>query len=193
MDAGTTIIKTTLTAAKDSPVNVFADDTDILSLLIHHMTNSSTDVYNIYITNVKKEQRRECYNVTDTLNALENHVIKYLLFAHAFTGCDTTSAINNFGKTSLFKKLKDSVALTNIGDVFMKNSRRLRKSAMLVLVSLKRCIRHLTNCHKSEKEAMMKSSEQMAPVSAHYCYHHLQELHTTMDLVCTIKLKYGRL
>ena len=118
MDAGTTIIKTTLTAAKDSPVNVFADDTDILSLLIHHMTNSSTDVYNIYITNVKKEQRRECYNVTDTLNALENHVIKYLLFAHAFTGCDTTSAINNFGKTSLFKKLKDSVALTNIGDVF---------------------------------------------------------------------------
>ena len=118
MDTDTTIIKTALTVAKDSPVNVFADDTDILSLLIHHMTNSSTDMYNIYITNVKKEQRRECYNVTDILNALENHVIKYLLFAHAFTGCDTTSAIHNFGKTSIFKKLKDSVALTNIGDDF---------------------------------------------------------------------------
>ena len=38
-------------------------------------------------------------------------------FAHAFTGCDTTSAINNFGKTSIFKKLKDFVALTSIGDV----------------------------------------------------------------------------
>ena len=118
MDADTTIIKTALTVAKGSPVNVFADDTDILSLLIHHMANSSTDMYNIYITNVKKEQRRECYNVTDILNALENHVIKYLLFAHAFTGCDTTSALHNFGKTSIFKNLKDSVALTNIGDVF---------------------------------------------------------------------------
>ena len=117
MEADTTIIKTALAADKDSPVNVFADDTDVLLLLIHHMTNSSTEIYNIYIINVKKEQRRESYNVTDILNALENHVIKYLLFPHAFTGCDTTSAIHNFGKTSIFKKLKDSATLTNIEDV----------------------------------------------------------------------------
>ena len=90
MDAETIIIKTALISAKDSPVNVFADDTDILSLRIHHMTNSFTDVYNIYIPNVKKEQRRECYHVTHILNALENHVIKYLLFAHTSTDCDTT-------------------------------------------------------------------------------------------------------
>ena len=76
MDADTTIIKTALTTANDFPVNVFAYDTDILSLLIHHITNSSTDMYNNCIINVKKEQRRECYNVTDILNALENHVIK---------------------------------------------------------------------------------------------------------------------
>ena len=116
MDADTTIVKTALTVAKDSPVDAFAND--ILSLLIHHMTNSSTDIYKIYIANVKKEQRRECYNVADILNALENHVIKYLLFVHPLTGCNTMSAIDNFGKTSIFKKLKDSVALTNIGDVF---------------------------------------------------------------------------
>ena len=91
MDADITIIKTALTAAKDATVNVFADDTNILSLLIH---------------------------VTDILNDLENHVIKYLLFAHAFTGCDTRSAIHNLGKTSMFKKPKDSIALTNTGDVF---------------------------------------------------------------------------
>ena len=40
------------------------------------------------------------------------------MFAHAFTRCDTTSAVHNFGKTSIFKKLKDSVALTNIGNFF---------------------------------------------------------------------------
>ena len=50
------------------------------------------------------------------LNTLENHVIKYLMFAHAFTGCDTTSAIHNFGTNSIFRKLKDPVALTNIGN-----------------------------------------------------------------------------
>ena len=44
-----------------------------------------------------------------------------MFFFHAFTaftGCDTIFAIHNFGKTFIFKKLKDSVALTNIGDVF---------------------------------------------------------------------------
>ena len=39
MDTDTTIVKTALTAAKDSPVHALADDTDILSLLIYHMTN----------------------------------------------------------------------------------------------------------------------------------------------------------
>ena len=38
-DTDTTIVKTALTAAKDSPVHALADDTDILSLLIYHMTN----------------------------------------------------------------------------------------------------------------------------------------------------------
>ena len=91
-DADTTIIKTPLSAAKDSPVNVFADDTNILSLHIHPMTNSSSDMHYTYITNTKKEQRGEFYHVTDLLNALDNHVVKYLFFAHAFTGCYTTSA-----------------------------------------------------------------------------------------------------
>ena len=77
---------------KDSPVNVFADDTNILSLHIHPMTNSSSGMHYTYITNTKKEQRGEFYHVTDLLNALENHVVKYLFFAHAFTGCYTTSA-----------------------------------------------------------------------------------------------------
>ena len=58
MDADTRITKTAITAAKDSPVHALADDTDILSLLIYHMTNSSTDMYNIYIT-CKKGTRKK--------------------------------------------------------------------------------------------------------------------------------------
>ena len=56
MDGDTTIIQEALVAAKDSPVNVFANDTDILLLLIRHMTNDSTVLYNFYTRNVKKEQ-----------------------------------------------------------------------------------------------------------------------------------------
>ena len=58
MDADTRIIKTALTAAKDSPVHALTDDTDILSLLIYHMRNSSTDMYNIYITCKKGTRKR---------------------------------------------------------------------------------------------------------------------------------------
>ena len=29
-----------------------------------------------------------------------------MLFAHSFTGCDTTSAIYNFGKTKILEKIK---------------------------------------------------------------------------------------
>ena len=57
MDTGTTIIKTELISVKDFPVNVFSDDTDILLLLIHHMTNSSTDMYNIYYKKWKKRKQ----------------------------------------------------------------------------------------------------------------------------------------
>ena len=54
MDADATVIKAAPIAAKDSQVHVFVDETDILSLLIHHMANSFTDVYNIYARNRKK-------------------------------------------------------------------------------------------------------------------------------------------
>ena len=124
MDTDTTIIKTTQTTAKDSPINFFANDTDILPLPIHDMANNYTNVDNIYITNAKKEQQgRGFYNVTDVLKALGNHIIKYLLFAHALTVCDTSSTYN-FGETSIFKKLKDSAALANSGDVFYEEFKR---------------------------------------------------------------------
>ena len=42
-------------------------------------------------------------------------MLPYLLFAHAFTGCDTTS---RFGKTSIFKNLENAKRLRNIADVY---------------------------------------------------------------------------
>ena len=69
-------------------------------------------------------QQRECYSVREVINHLLKRgepTLPYLLFVHAFTGCDTTSAIYQFGKTSIFKKLKNSKRLRNIADILYKN------------------------------------------------------------------------
>ena len=46
-------------------------------------------------------QHRKCYvNLSAIGEILGNDVCECLLGAHAFTGCDTVSAIHGFGKTS---------------------------------------------------------------------------------------------
>jgi len=44
-----------------------------------------------------------------------------LLFGHAFTGCDTTSGINKFGKTSIFKRLNSCRELVQLATEFYKD------------------------------------------------------------------------
>ena len=122
-DADTTIVKVAVETAKETPVNVFSDDTDVLCLLLHHC-NNTRDLHKVNIINVtkKKDQQRHCYTISDITNRLQNPVILlYLLFAHAFTGCDTTSAIHRFGKSSIFTKLQHSKQLRLIADIFNKS------------------------------------------------------------------------
>ena len=40
-----------------------------------------------------------CYCIQDIIDASENVHAEYILFCHAFIGCDTISAIHMFGKT----------------------------------------------------------------------------------------------
>lgn len=42
------------------------------------------------------------------------------MFAHMFIGCNITSAIHNFCKTSVFKKLQNSAVLRDIADNLYK-------------------------------------------------------------------------
>ena len=121
-DADTSIVKETLNIAKDSPVTVFSDDTDILCLLIHHVAENPTH-YPVYLTDMtkKKGHQRECYKVNDIAEK-HTEIAQYLLFAHAFTGCDTTSAIHHFGKTAIFDKVNNSDSLKSIIRKFYQES-----------------------------------------------------------------------
>ena len=106
-DAGTTIIKVAL-QIKDASALVFTDDTDNLCLLIHHVDTSQKQ-NNIYIKNMTKKKEsneRVCYKLHDAIDNLDPLIIKFILFTHAFAGCDTTSAIHYFGKQAIFPKLE---------------------------------------------------------------------------------------
>ena len=113
-DADTSIVKEALTMAKNSMVTVLSDDTDVLSFLVHHVSKDPS-LKEIFLGDMtrKKGQQRQYYRITDT-TAKYRRFCQYLLFAHAFTGCDTTSAIHNFGKTAIYQKIEASPALQSI-------------------------------------------------------------------------------
>ena len=123
-DADTTIVKVAIDIAQSQNVMVYSDDTDILCLLVHHYFHLS-NLQNMYLSNMtrQKDQARNCYSISDIVNqGAFKTVLSYILFAHAFTGCDTTSAIHKFGKTAIFKKLDNSKQLRNIADIFYKDN-----------------------------------------------------------------------
>ena len=113
-DADTSIVKEALRVAKTSSVVIYTDDTDILCLLLHHMAKdrSIKDIFMDDMTK-KKGQERSCYNVSQILERNKS-IADIILFAHAFTGCDTTSSILNFGKTSIFKIAEESQEMQSL-------------------------------------------------------------------------------
>ena len=121
-DADTTIVKESLMVAKGSPVTIFPDDTDILCLLVHHAANDPS-LHDIFLTNMtrKKEKSREHYCISDVVKKADNVPLHdVILFAHAFTGCDTTSAVHMLRKTTILKRIQDSPTLKLIALQYYK-------------------------------------------------------------------------
>ena len=76
---------------------VRAEDADVLIMLVHH---SSSIHHSLFLTTSKGS-----YNIREIQEALSERQRRYLLFSHAFTGCDTVSTIGGHGKTMVFNKL----------------------------------------------------------------------------------------
>ena len=105
---------------------VFSNDTDILSLLLHHYHNTPNlkDIFLPEMTRKSSHQQRKCYSIREVISQFLKRgepTLPYLLFAYAFTGCGMSSAIYRFGKTSIFKKLNNLKQLRNITDIFYKD------------------------------------------------------------------------
>ena len=118
-DADNAIIKTALNVV-DEPVTILADDTDILCLLLHHVYFHD-DCKNIFLKTMRTlrdTDERVSYSINDVIEACDTIHVQFILFAHAFSGCDTTSIIHKFGKTSILSKLKNSCDLRQVAEQF---------------------------------------------------------------------------
>ena len=74
-----------LNEAIESSVEVRAEDTDVLVMLVHHRAN-----HPVFLTTAKDTS----YDVRKIREALLERYRKYLIFLHSFSGCDTVSAIS---------------------------------------------------------------------------------------------------
>ena len=93
-------------------VNVIANDTDVLILLLHHRTQFKDF---IYLTTDKKT-----HDICGIVAAMTEREKKYILLGHCLSGCDTVSSLFGFGKLRLYNFVaSDKNTPTELLDVFM--------------------------------------------------------------------------
>ena len=101
-DADTLIVKQALVEARNGDVEVRAEDTDVLCMIVHHLNLTSNDIH--FTTKTGSYSTR---SIRNTLPAKE---LEVLLLAHSFSGCDTTSSIFGLGKIRILRKMASEKA-----------------------------------------------------------------------------------
>ena len=134
----------------------------------------------------KKGKQRQYYRMTDTTTKFESFC-RYLLFAHAFTGCDTTSAIHNFGQTSIFQTIAASPALQSPARKFYEKT---SPEEIETIPFLSIFILHLIHYLLSENQNTSKCCYPIVLTSILQRYLHLQGQLTSMGYESTIRSKY---
>ena len=79
---------------------VIADDTDVAILLLYHWNPELCDII------LTSERSKKSWSIMNCCEDVTPQLKTALLAIHAFSGCNTTSAIFGFGKTKLLKLFK---------------------------------------------------------------------------------------
>lgn len=114
-DADTEIVCTALKLSNQKNVTVVSTDTDVCVMLIARTPTSSS--INVLHPGTSTHPGK-LYNISDlqeTLGVMKDHI----LLVHAFTGCDTTSAIYGKGKKKFFKLLHDNPDMQSEAQKFL--------------------------------------------------------------------------
>ena len=113
-DADCLIVKTTLDVTASSTTVLIGEDTDLLVLLLCHVTDN---LYGVYF--MPSGRKAKLWDIKTARAQIGTETCKRLLFAHAISGCDTTSRMMNIGKSLPVKLLRKSTLFQKIADVFV--------------------------------------------------------------------------
>ncbi len=87
-DADLLIVQIAITKSKIKKTVVIGEDTDLLWLLLHYSTEINFPVH--LKSEPKKGKMGKVWDILQLKNLFGEVVCKYILFAHAILGCDTT-------------------------------------------------------------------------------------------------------
>ena len=136
-DADSTICHTALDLATtgEKEVVLVADDTDIFVMLVYHWKSEMKNI--IFF----QQKMLKGWNIASLFPRLEQ-VKDHILFIHAMTGCDTTSAPYRKGKKGLLNQILKSKMLQSVSmtmqDIWAEQS-EVGEAAVKCFVEMYRC------------------------------------------------------
>ena len=166
-DADASIVKHAIDAVKaKKSVCVMGDDTDLLVMLIHYGIHDLPDNSNL----VMKSKYYEINIMKVCQKEADHPWLKYILFIHAFLGCDTTSHPYRIGKTKLTEKSMHRYLPHS--EVFYKmdsSYEAISSAGEIIGVGLYRCkfignLNHLR--YKMYSEAISKNTLEVKQIKA---------------------------
>ncbi|XP_011859602.1 PREDICTED: uncharacterized protein LOC105557068, partial [Vollenhovia emeryi] len=114
-DADTLIVKTAIeNASLYDSVTIIGEDIDLLVLL----TGLGQETPNVFLRKPGKGKTQEALYSAKSFK--HSSIIDHIFLLHVFTGCDTTSAIYNIGKTKLINILEKNDGLREVLGMFKK-------------------------------------------------------------------------
>ena len=102
-DADLLIVQTAVEQSYNSKIKLIGEDTDLLVLLIHHVSRHSHQI--ILINEGRSGKPGKCWDIQKIQNQFGSRVCDHILFAHGILGCDTTSRLHGIGKGLVIKRL----------------------------------------------------------------------------------------
>ena len=98
-DGDCLVVQSAMESCADEVSVIVADDTDILVLAMHHFREEYMELYIYSETSARSKNSFKYISIRELWRQVGPVVCSHILFIHAWTGCDTTSAIHGYGKT----------------------------------------------------------------------------------------------
>ncbi|KAK7105530.1 hypothetical protein V1264_016896 [Littorina saxatilis] len=117
-DADRLVVKTSLELARKGNVILVGEDTDLLILLLYHLTPDHCPVFFTSVRSSTAKSAAKLWDIRKVQTVLGSQVCENILFAHAFGGCDTISSPFGIGKPMCLTKLTQSTVFVQQAHVF---------------------------------------------------------------------------